>query len=58
MNTEHETNRSETVPLHNTTELSLSDQTLDHVVGGLNPQPLPPGLKVDVVSPKFSWGVS
>ena len=54
MNIEHETNRNETVPLHKTNEFSLSDQTLDHVVGGLNPQPLPPGLKVDVAIPKFA----
>ena len=37
MNTSRETNRSESVV--------LSDAALDHVVGGLNPQPLPPGKK-------------
>jgi hypothetical protein len=58
MNTEHETSRSETVVLSKTTETSLCDETLDHVVGGLNPQPLPPGITADKASPKFSWGVS
>ena len=55
MNTNRETNRSETVLCNET----ISDETLDHVVGGLNPQPLPPGeVKLDKASPKFSWGVS
>jgi hypothetical protein len=59
MNTERETKRSETVLLTKTAELSLCDQVLDHVVGGLNPQPLPPGIvEADKASPKFSWGVS
>ena len=58
MNTERETNRSETVLFNKTTEASLPDQALDQVVGGLNPQPLPPGFKADKASPKFSWGVS
>jgi hypothetical protein len=55
MNTNRETNRSETVLRDET----ISHETLDHVVGGLNPQPLPPGeVKLDKASPKFSWGVS
>ena len=58
MNIERETNRSESLLLDETTELSLSDEALDHAVGGLNPQPLPPGFRVDKASPKFSWGVS
>jgi hypothetical protein len=43
MNTNRETNRSETVSLGQS--IVLSDAALDHVVGGLNPQPLPPGEK-------------
>ncbi|MDR3722508.1 MAG: hypothetical protein P4L00_12975 [Candidatus Acidoferrales bacterium] len=61
MNTRRNTNRSETVLLGRTTEASLSDQALDHVIGGLNPQPLPPchpDPGEDKASPKFSWGVS
>ena len=57
MNTNRETNRSETVLCNET----ISDETLDHVVGGLNPQPLPPrdpNPGEDKASPKFSWGVS
>ena len=57
MNTEHKTNRSETALLNKTTEVSLCDEALDHVVGGLNPQPLPPGYTVHKASPTFSWGV-
>jgi hypothetical protein len=58
MNTEHQTKRSETVLPNKTTELSLCDEALDHVVGGLNPQPLPPGIiEADKASPKFSWGM-
>ena len=34
------TNQSETVLLDE--GIILSDEVLDHVVGGLNPQPLPP----------------
>jgi hypothetical protein len=56
MNTEHETNRSETV-LNKTPEASLYDETLEHVAGGLNPQPLPPGITEDKASPKFSLRV-
>jgi hypothetical protein len=58
MNTKRETNRSETVLFNKTTAVSLSDEALEHVVGGLNPQPLPPGFQADRASPKFSWGVS
>jgi hypothetical protein len=58
VNTERETNRRETVLLDKTTEVSLSDEALNHVVGGLNPQPLPPGYTADKASPKFSWGIS
>jgi hypothetical protein len=32
--------RNETFPLNET--VVLSDKALDHVAGGLNPQPLPP----------------
>jgi hypothetical protein len=38
MSTNCKTNRSETA-LRNET---ISDETLDHAVGGINPQPLPP----------------
>jgi hypothetical protein len=59
MNIKRETKRSETVLLNKAPELSLSDEALDHVVGGLNPQPLPPGIvEADKASPKFSWGMS
>jgi hypothetical protein len=58
MITERETNRSDTVLLDKTTEVSLSDEALNQVVGGLNPQPLPPGYKAYEGSPKFSWGIS
>jgi hypothetical protein len=57
MNTEHETKRSETALPNRTTELFLSDEALDHVAGGLNPQPLPPGFRIDKASLKFSWGM-
>ena len=54
MNTERETKRSETALLNKTTEPSLADEALDHVVGGLNPQPLPPGIvEADKASPTF-----
>ena len=42
MNTERKTNQSETVLPSQTTKASVSDKALDHVVGGINPQPLPP----------------
>jgi hypothetical protein len=38
MSANRKANRNETV-LRNET---ISDETLDHVVGGINPQPLPP----------------
>lgn len=42
MNTERKTDRSETTLPSQTPEAALSDKALDHVVGGINPQPLPP----------------
>jgi hypothetical protein len=42
MDTNRISNRSDTVHFHEAIEVSLSDEALDHVVGGLNPQPLPP----------------
>lgn len=59
MNASRETDRSNSVLLGEASV--LSDEALDHAVGGLNPQPLPPHDPPpgeDKASPKFSWGVS
>jgi len=56
MNANRVAKRSETVLCNET----ISDETLDHVVGGLNPQPLPPrdpNPGEDKASPMFSFGV-
>jgi hypothetical protein len=37
MNTKGETNQSETVLLDKTTEVSFSDDAVNHAIGGLNP---------------------
>ena len=58
MNARRETDRSNSVILSEA--IALSDQALDHAVGGLNPQPLPPlehPPGEDKASPKFSWGM-
>jgi hypothetical protein len=55
MDTNRITNRSETVRLHEAIEVSVSDETLDHVVGGLNPQPLPPCQSRPVGDPPDAW---
>jgi hypothetical protein len=55
MDTNRIPNRSETVLLNEAIEVSLSDETLDHVVGGLNPQPLPPLENKPVGDPPDPW---
>jgi hypothetical protein len=57
MTASRETDRSNSVLLNDVT--ALSDEALDHAVGGLNPQPLPPReapAGEDMASPKSSWG--
>ncbi|HEY4861575.1 MAG TPA: hypothetical protein VII14_16765 [Xanthobacteraceae bacterium] len=57
MDTNRITNRSETVRLNEVVEVFLSDEALDHVVGGLNPQPLPPCQNRLVGDPPDPWGI-
>jgi hypothetical protein len=53
-NTNRITNRSKTV-LNET--IVLSDEALDHIVGGQKPDGTGGNRTPDVASPKFSWGV-